>query len=62
MTLPLPECRCPRCGWEGLWEDVEMQTIYRETRIDSGVTLWACPLCGEELDSLELKENDDGKA
>ena len=52
-TNNIPEARCPKCGWEGLWEEVDMEVLYRETRLDPAVCSWACPLCGTELDALD---------
>lgn len=50
----LPECRCPRCGWEGLWDDVVCTITYHPNTIQPGKYSYDCPLCGTELESLLL--------
>jgi hypothetical protein len=53
----LPECVCRHCGWIGLWDDVCSDILYAETHQDPMEVRHACPLCGDDVDTFNDKED-----
>ena len=54
-TNNIPEARCPKCGWEGLWEDVLAHILYRATEQDPECVEYVCPLCLTEVDTTDAQ-------
>jgi hypothetical protein len=66
------DCHCPKCEWEGFWDDTEW-SVQNEPRgeawgspVSAEVYTYLCPICRAEVDTgpapsddLDLEELDE---
>ena len=64
------DCHCPKCEWEGFWDDTEW-SVSSEPRgeawgspVSAEIYTYLCPMCGREVEAGpfpqdELEELDD---
>jgi len=66
----IPECKCPRCGWAGLFVDSVEKTEWNTYGEAFGSPAWKlettyfCPLCNTEVDldtETEAETEDERK-
>ena len=53
-TWEPPECRCKGCGWMGQWYDTVKNMTYPGTEQDQEEIENLCPLCGYEVEEIDV--------